>query len=998
MASSSSATGSARPVESILTRLNPAQCRAVTSNAATVAILAGPGSGKTHTLTSRVVWLVDSTGYAPQDVVVATFTVKAAREMKERIGRALGGGREEKIVLGTFHSIARRYLAAYGKRIGLNEKFGIADDADSRAAIQRIIKRRQLAVDPPAARAWISKKKARGSQPPPERNGMPEHRDLETCYREYQSHLKRSNLLDYDDLLTRCVELLQKHPSCVANVQAVLIDEYQDTNGIQYDLMRLFAQARGRITIVGDPDQSIYGWRSAEIKNLYRLLRDYPDTDEISLEENYRSSQAILDASLRVIQQDTKRYQKVLKPTHNKGMQPVLRRLKSAAIEAEWIVSEIRRTLLMAGEMLTHDDVAILLRSAALSRHIESALGKAGVAYRMVGGFKFHERAEVKVVLDYLRVIHQPDNNDAVARVINVPRRGVGEATIKSLLEEAESAGLSLWGLLTKHCRGDRTARTNIKKAMEQKISGEFIRLVSGIRKKIDEPPSGSPCYHLVDLIEGLLSQLGFQRYLQENYPEEHEACWANVQELISLAGDFMRDLGATADDDRLPEIDGVPQVEENDALGRFLAHVSLALDAQRGDAENNKPQVTISTIHAAKGLEWPVVFVPAVYNGSIPHMRSEDLDEERRLLYVAMTRAKALLHLSCPMYSSQAGGHGGERTELSAFVPTEIQKYFGKRGPSFEPATLREIGRILGREAAVPSQDKVFGGMPMMERPEDNLYPENPEDAVEDGGRGRQWRRQKPQSSASETEAPPMPTWQTSTTMDAASSFTVSSLPGFTTASAAKEMIAAARNTAAAAASSAPARPVAGMRKGTTKRPADQQSLLGFVKRSRPDEPAAPRQALQELPTLPNLVHQRHIPAIEPGLAGHKLGANRVPLKPPRPAFDSDAGPRKHYANFSSSSPRPEKENDGEDDDQTPAVRERPASCMHATTTTTGFGGFRRPAAIKKEGGIAPIDRLRKPFKPLTIHKPFKPLTIRKPFKPLTVHKPFKPLTVHKP
>ncbi|KAF6840954.1 ATP-dependent DNA helicase srs2 [Colletotrichum plurivorum] len=215
--------------------------------AATVAILAGPGSGKTHTLTSRVVWLVDNTGYAPQDVVVATFTVKAAREMKERIGRALGGGREKKIVLGTFHSIARRYLAAYGRRIGL--------DGSGR--------------DPP------------------------ESRDLETCYREYQSHLERSNLLDYDDLLTRCVELLQKHPSCVANVQAVLIDEYQDTNGIQYELMRLFAQARERITIVGDPDQSIYGWRSAEIKNLYRLLRDYPDAEEVSLEENYRSSQAI---------------------------------------------------------------------------------------------------------------------------------------------------------------------------------------------------------------------------------------------------------------------------------------------------------------------------------------------------------------------------------------------------------------------------------------------------------------------------------------------------------------------------------------------------------------------------------------------------------------------------------------------------------------------------------------------------------------------------------
>ncbi|KDN60937.1 putative UvrD/REP helicase [Colletotrichum sublineola] len=987
MNSSSSAPG---PAESILATLNPAQCRAVTSKASTVAILAGPGSGKTHTLASRVVWLLDNVGYAPTDIVVATFTVKSAREMKERITKALGDDRGKKIVLGTFHSIARRYLAAYGRRIGLDEKFAIADDADSRSIIQRICKRFQLSVDPPVARSWISKKKAKGdSQTPQKRNGkeIPQSRDLETCFQEYQSHLERSNLLDYDDLLTRCVELLRKHPSCVANVQAVLIDEYQDTNGIQYELMRLFAQARQRITIVGDPDQSIYGWRSAEIKNLYRLLRDYPETDEISLEENYRSSQAILDVSLKVIQQDKKRYQKLLLPIHNKGTRPVLRRLKSSAVEAEWIVSEIKRILMMAGKMLTHDDVAILLRSASLSRHIESALGKSGIAYRMVGGFKFYERAEVKVILDYLRIVHQPDNNDAVARIINVPRRGIGDTTIKSLLEEAESSKLSVWALLNKHCRGERQAKTNIKKAMEQKISGELLRLVSALRKKIQEPPTGSPYYHLVDLIETLLSQLNFQKYLQENYPDEHEARWANVQEFISLAGDFMRDLSATADEDRLPVIDGVQQVQENDALGRFLANVSLASDAQQKGDTDNKPLVTISTIHAAKGLEWPIVFVPAVYNGSIPHMRSEDLDEERRLLYVAMTRAQSLLYLSCPMYSSQHGGNGGERTELSKFIPSEIHPYFRKRGPSFEPEILQEIGRILRRESEVPSQDKVFKKMPVLERPEDNLYPEDPEDSfeVDAGGRNRQWqRRPRPQamSASEDTDSQPVSTWHASTTMDGASNFT---LPGFTTASAAREMLAAANEMAASArrSDSGPQKST-GPRRGTTKRPADQQSLLGFVKRARPDMPVAAgsvtshafapqsRSALRELPELPNLHQaQQPAPAIAPSLSGHKLGASKLPAKPVRPAIEGAAGPKKHYANFSSSPPRPtspEKEN--QDTDQPPAVRERPASCLHATTTTSGFGGFKRPAVLKKEGGIAPIDRLRKPFKPLTINK----------------------------
>jgi len=375
----------------ILRSLNEAQRRAVTSISPTVAILAGPGSGKTHTLTSRVVWLLDVAGYSPQNVIVATFTVKAAREMKTRLGKALGDGRETKLVLGTFHSIARRYLAAYGKRIGVPQAFAIADDSDSRGILTRICKRHRLSVDPAMARSWISKKKAKGTEeqamPKKGQNDQQQEvaRDLQLCFDEYQAHLRRSNLLDYDDLLVKCVELLQRFPSCVSNVQAVLIDEYQDTNGVQYELMRLFAHRQRRITVVGDPDQSIYGWRSAEIRNLYRLLRDYPGTDEVSLEKNYRSSQLILDISLKVIQQDQKRYKKVLLPVHSRGSRPVLRMLRSAAKEAEWIVSEIRRSLMLAGGMMNHDDVAILLRSAALSRHIEAELGKSGVAYRMVG-------------------------------------------------------------------------------------------------------------------------------------------------------------------------------------------------------------------------------------------------------------------------------------------------------------------------------------------------------------------------------------------------------------------------------------------------------------------------------------------------------------------------------------------------------------------------------------------------------------------------------------
>ncbi|GAB1315898.1 ATP-dependent DNA helicase srs2 [Madurella fahalii] len=984
------------PKHAVLDGLNNAQRRAVSSNAATVAILAGPGSGKTHTLASRVVWLVDCVGFRPQDVVVATFTVKAAREMKERVGKALGNGRENKIVLGTFHSIARRYLAAYGRHIGLDQKFGIADDADSRAIVARICKRLQLTVDPPAARAWISKKKAKGSEAASksaaqEASKTPGLQDLEACYREYQDHLERSNLLDYDDLLVRCVELLRKFPSCVSNVQAVLIDEYQDTNGVQYELMKLFAQRHQRITVVGDPDQSIYGWRSAEIRNLWRLLRDFPGTDEISLEENYRSSQSILDLSLLVIQQDTKRYQKVLKPIHNKGSRPVLRKLKSASTEAEWIVSEIMRVVMMSGSMLNHSDVAVLLRSASLSRHIESALGKAGIAYRMVGGFKFYERTEIKTILDYLRVIHQPDNNDALARIMNVPRRGIGEVTIKGLVEEAERSSLSLWAVLSKHCRGDRIAKTKVTKHAEQKISGSLLRPLENVRERIEEAsgPNGAP-FGLVEMIEQLLRTLNFQKHLQDAHPDDHEQRWTNVQEFISLAADFVRDMDRSGDD-ALPEIEGLQQTKEIEVLPRFLANVSLASDAQTGeDSQESKPLVTISTIHAAKGLEWPVVFVPAVYNGSIPHMRAEDGDEERRLLYVAMTRAQSLLYLSCPTYSSNGNG---ERNELSPFV-APVSCSFLKKGPCFDRPVMREIARILKRE--LPPEESIFKGLPAMFSVEDNLFPVDPEESRQvsaaavgrgdarpsnDASRAKRPRLYGPSTGPDAVEERP---WRKeyTTTMEQSSAFTVASLPGFVSAGAHQAAL-----TAAAEATERAEK----IKRAANRRRTDQKSILGFVKTNPGSTslfPVHPRSTSKQPPQRPNsniparsnlgLQQVKGDPPIDPGLTEHRLRGGKMMTRPSLPSGEkTDKG--KQYVVFSSSPPTVDEAEDVnksgvEKADENEPLPEptRAAACLHATTCTLpkGLGaGFRRPAGLSR-GGIAPIDKLRKPFKPLTINR----------------------------
>jgi DNA helicase II / ATP-dependent DNA helicase PcrA len=379
----------------VLKGLNTAQRLAVTSNADVLAILAGPGSGKTHTLTARVVWLVEQVGYAPQDVLVATFTVKAAKEMKDRITRTLGEDRTRRVVLGTFHSLARKYIAVYGERIGIPKKFSIADDSDTKAIIKRIRERLGLSnVDVSAAKEWISRRKVRSPEPArtltasQAQNKAQFDGDMIRLYTEYQDHLDRSDLLDYDDLLVKAVELLDRFPQCVKNIQSVLVDEYQDTNHIQFRLMKLLASARNRITIVGDPDQSIYGWRSADVKNFEHLFRDYPDHMRIALEENYRSSGCIIQSSLDVIRQDHERIDKALTPTHLHGIQPVLRKLKTNTNEGDWIVEELQRVTTLTGGMLKYQDCAILLRSAYLSRQVESALGRAGISYRMIGKFR----------------------------------------------------------------------------------------------------------------------------------------------------------------------------------------------------------------------------------------------------------------------------------------------------------------------------------------------------------------------------------------------------------------------------------------------------------------------------------------------------------------------------------------------------------------------------------------------------------------------------------
>lgn len=655
-------------MDAILSGLNTAQYAAVTSPAAVLQILAPPGSGKTKTLTSRVAFLISHYGYKPWNILCLTFTIKSSREMRERISKLVGGGMEAKLVLGTFHSVCWRYLVSYGHLIGLRKGFSVADTSDSSGIIKRIIKRERLNIDPRKAQGRISNVKSRGIQlgdvqKQESKSQKMDQQEFLIVFEAYQNQLEISNLLDYDDLLLRCADLLRKHPECVSNVEVVLIDEFQDTNIVQFDLMTLFSARHRRVTTVGDPDQSIYGWRSAEIKNLDRMQSQYPDTLLIHLEDNYRSSGAILLAASEIIEQDNNRPPRPILPTHCPGTIPVLRKLPTAEIEAKWIVLEIARVMGMTGTLLTYADFAILLRSASLSRHIEAAMGKAGIPYRVVGGQKFFDRIEIKILLDYLRVVSQPDNNDALSRIINVPARNIGITTVKALLEEAEMRKSTLWALVRDIVQGRIKPRSKISTQGERGMA-TFLSIILSIRSKllVTENPASPE-----ELLRYVIKKLEFGRFLEKYYENDHEGRWANVEELLVQAAEFgpaFTDPHGPEDEDTLPQIEGLDQAKGNlaeEALSRFLANVALATELQRVDSNTEgelQPitQVTISTIHAAKGLEWPVVFIPSAYDGSIPHSRAEDTDEERRLLYVAMTRAQALLYLSCPARNSQKG------------------------------------------------------------------------------------------------------------------------------------------------------------------------------------------------------------------------------------------------------------------------------------------------------------------------------------------------------
>ncbi|KZT33110.1 P-loop containing nucleoside triphosphate hydrolase protein [Sistotremastrum suecicum HHB10207 ss-3] len=711
-------------LSAVLKTLNERQYQAVTHNPEIpLQILAGPGSGKTKVLTSRVAYLVQEHKLRPSDICAVTFTNKAASEMRERLNLLIGEEQTKKLRLGTFHALCARFLRQWGKTIGLTDRFTICDADESKKIITNLLKAydgqlkaRRLTLQPGEVLSSISNAKAKGLSSADlfaqAENDI--HQIIAELYASYTEALKKMNALDFDDLLVYGVRLYDKEPTLAAWCQHVLVDEFQDTNSMQYRLMLQLAAIHRCVSVVGDPDQSIYGWRAADVGNISAMQKNFTDCKQIMLEHNYRSTGAILGASIAIVSQDTSRIQKSLVTDHAQGTKPALLTFAIEQTEANFIAKEIKRLVACSGGMLTWKDFAILLRFNALSRTLEAALQKESIPNRVLAGHKFFERLEIKDILAYLQLIDNPNYVPAFSRAINVPSRSIGEKTIAAVLEAAASREKSPMELLEGIYEG---RYPDVKPAVKGKIR-EFIPLHQQLRTMATEGGA------VPDLIRHIITATRYEDHLRKTQPD-WDTRWENVQELINYAQQFDQD---PEDIVELPSVEGEDGAQET-PLRLFLQASMLSTDTESDDDRNKDTnKVVLSTCHAAKGLEWPVVFVPGVEQGIFPFYRNDDVAEERRLLYVACTRAQAFLYVS---YCSKrmTAGEIKDRTisDFISKIPADQKKVFDKAAPIVGPKCIEEVAKVLRRDPPdtdiVEKATKEFGSFAP---PRENLLDPN--------------------------------------------------------------------------------------------------------------------------------------------------------------------------------------------------------------------------------------------------------------------------------
>ncbi|HEY8737434.1 MAG TPA: UvrD-helicase domain-containing protein [Candidatus Dormibacteraeota bacterium] len=605
----------------LLKGLNPPQRAAVTAADGPLLIFAGAGSGKTRVLTHRIAWLIQQGRAEPGELLAVTFTNKAAREMRSRVEHLLNlaaGG----IWMGTFHAIGVRILRRDGAADGVDRHFAIYDEGDRLAVVKRIMTEHRLdekRYPPGGMVGLISRAKDELMTPEEQLKAAGTHtEELAARVRQgYEAFLERNHALDFDDLLLRTVWLFDRHPEVLERYQRrfkyVMVDEYQDTNRAQYLMVRHLASRHRNLCVVGDDDQSIYGFRGADVRNILSFERDYPDAQVVKLEQNYRSTQVILDAAYHVIKANPNRAEKRLWTDRPGGPKVVVSQTYDEQEEAQTVAREALRLVAEGDYRL--GDLAVLYRTNAQSRALEEVLLRRGIPYRLIGGLRFYERREVKDVLAYLRLIANPQDTLSFSRVVNVPRRKLGEKSLSQLGYWADAHGLSPWDAL------DRLSEMTELTPAAVKALGEFRDLVRELRAASQER-------RVVEVLDLLLLRSAYERYLKDGSPEGDDR-WANVLELRGLASEY----------------DGLPPGE---GLQAFLEDVALMSDV---DSMDDQAQgMTLITLHMVKGLEFPVVFMLGMEEGLFPHSRSLDspagLEEERRLAYVGMTRAKDRLYL----------------------------------------------------------------------------------------------------------------------------------------------------------------------------------------------------------------------------------------------------------------------------------------------------------------------------------------------------------------
>lgn len=609
---------------SLLNDLNPVQRRAVIQTEGPLLVFAGAGSGKTRVLTYRIAYLIKEKGVDPRNIFAVTFTNKAADEMRERVENLLGISARV-VWISTFHSACVRILRQNIERLGFKKNFIIYDEQDQQRHLRNVMK--ELSLDfkmfpPNAIQYTIERLKDEGVTPdqyrPSQFNIFQKRVGL--VYQKYQEDLKRNNALDFGDILIFVLTLFRKFPEVLRYYQDlflyVLVDEFQDTNLIQYMLIKKIVDRHRNICVVGDDDQSIYRWRGAEVGNILNFEKDFPETKVVTLEQNYRSTKNILNAANHMVRQNHLRKDKKLWTENPEGDLITLYVAEDEEDEARFVVKKIKEYIDSQNSTIRYRDIAVFYRINAQSRAIEDELVKNHIPYTIVGGMKFYERKEIKDILAYLRVISNPEDSLSLKRILNVPHRGIGEKSIERLEAYAKDRELPLFETLKEALRQNwltNTAKGKIK---------EFVDLIEEFRRD-------SNIISLSQLTLSLVQKTGYIDRLKEEATDEAFSRIENIDELINLIMEFER--------------------EERISLEGFLDKVSLITDVDL--YEDKEDKVSLMTLHCAKGLEFPVVFIIGIEEGLLPHYRRgeeiEDMEEERRLFYVGITRAKEKLFLS---------------------------------------------------------------------------------------------------------------------------------------------------------------------------------------------------------------------------------------------------------------------------------------------------------------------------------------------------------------